>query len=492
MCGCQVRATPSADGSAIRQRRWAQWRDIEPVPARWFYDLHLDFSALCVTIGVMGAWERVGQFQRGHGFATLALAGVVGLGVGYPLVAERTQYPLAVFVLPVLVTAALGSWRQTLIVGGVASLVALAAGVRGPLDGVGLAARMAIVVCCWALGVVVAAERGRRDRVIEATDSRMLRVSRAMHAGKVGTWQWHSTTGTVHWDDDLHALFGLEPGEFIGTFDGWVARIHPDDRERVLSDLEHGVARRDVFSFDHRCLWPDGSVHWIHGVGEVLTGQVGEVVGAVGVALDIDDRIRLLEIERTVSARARFLERTNRALIESLGLGVVVDRITSAAVHELADWCSLVVTIDQPVDAPLITVAHTEPDMVVWAKRLQKQFPYDAAASAGVPNVVRTGLTEFVPVIDAAMLDAAVIDPELREIIGTLDLRSSIIVPLVGGLGTLGALQLVRTSTRPIFTGADLDLAIDLAGPVGAALNNTILFGRQQAAQHTLWKVLNG
>ncbi len=124
--------------------------------------------------------------------------------------------------------------------------------------------------------------------------------------------------------------------------------------------------------------------------------------------------------------------------------------------------------------------------MVVWAKRLQKQFPYDDTAASGVPNVVRTGLIEFVPVIEAAVLDAVVIDPELRQIVETLDLRSSIIVPLRGGLGTLGALQLVRTSTRPTFTAAEVQLASDLAGPIGAALNNTILFRRQQDAQHAL------
>jgi GAF domain-containing protein/PAS domain-containing protein len=441
---------------------------------------------VCKTPVVVEVSERVVRVAGQRGVVAFALAGVAGLGVVYPFLDDRTQNPLALFVLPVLAIAALGSWRETLLVGSVANLVALAEGLWGSLDAPSLAARMVVVVCCGALGVVVAAERGRRDRVIEATDSTMLRVSRAMHAGRLGTWQWDRATGAVEWDDDVHALFGLEPGEFEGTFDGWLARVHPDDRQRVLGDLDQGVELRHVFGFDHRCVWPNGGVHWIHGVGEVLTGEANEVVGAVGVALDIDERVRLLEIEHIASERARFLERTNRVLVDSLDLGVVVDRITSAAIHELADWCSLVVTIDQPGDAPLVAVAHSEPAMVVWAKRLQKQYPYDATAASGIANVVRTGITEYVPVIDAGVLDAVVVDPELRQIIETLDLRSSIIVPIVGGLGTLGALQLVRTSTRPTFTQADVGLATELAGPIGAALNNTILFGRQQAAQHAL------
>ncbi len=423
---------------------------------------------------------------RPRGFAVLVLLVVAVMGVVYPFVDDRTQSPLAVFVLPVLVIAALGSWRETLLVASVASMVALTVGLGGPLDAAGLWARMVIVVCCGVLSVAVAAERARRDRVIQDSDRSLLRVSRAMHAGKVGTWNWEPANATVAWDDDMHALFGLEPDEFDGSFDGWVARIHPDDRERVRSVLESFLVQRQVFSFDHRCVWPDGTAHWIHGVGEVVIGESDDVVGAVGVALDIDERVRLLEVERAVSERAGFLERTNRVLFESLDLGTVVDRITQAAVAELADWCSVVVTIDQPAEAPLIAVAHGDPEMVVWAKRLQKRFPYDESATSGVPQVVRTGLVEFVPVIDAAVLDAVVVDPELRQIVESLDLRSSITVPLVGGLGTLGALQLVRTSTSPTFTAADVQLATDLARPIGAALNNTILFRRQQDAQQAL------
>lgn len=50
----------------------------------------------------------------------------------------------------------------------------------------------------------------------------------------------------------------------------------------------------------------------------------------------------------------------------------------------------------------------------------------------------------------------------------------------------MGALQLVRTSARPAFTPADFLLAQDIAGSFGAALNNAILFRRQQAARRAL------
>ena len=81
----------------------------------------------------------------------------------------------------------------------------------------------------------------------------------ALEAGGFGTWRWDMATGVVEWDAKLEQLFGLEPGEFDGTFDAYVALLHPDDRrrrrsrrvagsgpnqERVRRRASRGVARR--------------------------------------------------------------------------------------------------------------------------------------------------------------------------------------------------------------------------------------------------------
>ncbi|HEX4979869.1 MAG TPA: SpoIIE family protein phosphatase, partial [Acidimicrobiales bacterium] len=408
------------------------------------------------------------------------------LAAVYSLVDDRAQQPLAVFTLPVLFVGVLASGRHAFVVGAASTAAAAALGLGGPLNAAGLTARLLIVVTSWALAVVAATTRTKREERTMATDARAIRVSRALHVGQIGTWQWDRESGHVDWDADLHALFGLRVGDFEGTFEAWARLLHPNDRLNVLAAVDVGLEVGDVFRFDHRCVWPDGSVHWLHGVGEAVVDDDGKVVGAAGLTLNIDERVRLLEIERTATARARFLERTNRALVESLDLDEVLERITNSAIDGLADWCSLVVTIDQPSETPLIAIAHADPAMVTWARQLQRQYPFDPDAPSGVPHVLRTGQVEFVPVIDSALLDALDIPSDLRDVIVRLDLHSSITVPLLGGLGTLGALQLVRTSQRPSFTEADVALARDLAGSISAALNTTVLFRRQQAAQSAL------
>jgi hypothetical protein len=98
----------------------------------------------------------------------LGLWGVALLAVVYPLGAASTQQPLAIFVIPLLLTATVGSWRQTAIVGVVAFLVALVEGLaQEGLDTAGLAARMTIIGVTACAGIVGAFERERRQQVID-------------------------------------------------------------------------------------------------------------------------------------------------------------------------------------------------------------------------------------------------------------------------------------------------------------------------------------
>ena len=49
-------------------------------------------------------------------------------------------------------------------------------------------------------------------------------------------------SGATVWDERLEALFGLTPGGFDGTYDAYVALLHPDDREAVADAVEAAIA----------------------------------------------------------------------------------------------------------------------------------------------------------------------------------------------------------------------------------------------------------
>src|SRR5439155_13230262 len=86
-----------------------------------------------------------------------------------------------------------------------------------------------------------------------------------------------------------------EPGTFSGTFDAFIDRIHPDDRESVRETIGRAMKSGADFSILNRSIRPDGTVRWLSGLGRIHLGPHGEPVRGVGISLDVTERRTLEE-----------------------------------------------------------------------------------------------------------------------------------------------------------------------------------------------------
>ena len=86
----------------------------------------------------------------------------------------------------------------------------------------------------------------------------------AQGVAHLGTWQFTPSQGSVGRSPELYAIYGVKPEEFQPTFDGFIARVHPEDRERVRRTLIRVFEERISFSHDERVVRPDGSVRHLH------------------------------------------------------------------------------------------------------------------------------------------------------------------------------------------------------------------------------------
>lgn len=108
----------------------------------------------------------------------------------------------------------------------------------------------------------------------------------------VGRWLWDVATGAVQWSDEFHRIHGVDPLEFDGTFEAHVEYVHPDDRERVITALEHSVTSGRAFDEEYRLVRPDGEFRRILSRAEPTIDASGEVVGLRGIAQDVTGRSR--------------------------------------------------------------------------------------------------------------------------------------------------------------------------------------------------------
>ena len=359
------------------------------------------------------------------------------------------------------------------------------------------------------VGTVMAADDMTERRRLEYQSRELADHLRlAIDAGELGTFRWDMASGVTTWDTTLERLFGLEPGEFDGTFDAWVALLHPDDAEHVLAIVDDAVATKGTYEVDHRVVWPDGSVHWLQGRGKVTLDDQGNVTGTIGCTADItarklaevgaDERARaaaqVAERERLQRERLEFLADISRAALGATDHQNFMRAVTAAAVPRLGDWCSLHF-LPVPTEPPLVEVSHVNPDRVAWARELMDRYPFDPNAPTGVAAVIRTGEAVFIPDVTEAMIaDALEQSPidlaEAKAILDALDLTSLIVVPLESKRGVLGAMQFVSAESNRHYDESDLTLARAAAGRIADALDNMWLTDKQRHIAVTLQAAL--
>jgi two-component system cell cycle sensor histidine kinase/response regulator CckA len=133
-----------------------------------------------------------------------------------------------------------------------------------------------------------------RNQAAEALRTADERTRFALESANIGIWDMDCTTGAVKWSDVIEAQYGLRPGTFGGTFEAFVERIHPDDRQCMRDTVGRAMTSGGDFSLQNRSIWPDGTVQWLTCEGRFVLGEHREPVRGVGISQNVTER-RTLE-----------------------------------------------------------------------------------------------------------------------------------------------------------------------------------------------------
>jgi PAS domain S-box-containing protein len=167
------------------------------------------------------------------------------------------------------------------------------------------------------------AHGGRRP----SGETTLLRLG--LRAARMGTWDWDVADGAVVWSQGVESLFGLKPGAFTGTFDGYLACIHPEDRAGVAARIAAAVSSGTQLAVEHRVVMGDGGVRWLRGDGEVQRSADGTALRVMGVVMDVTESVLA---KRRQSAG----DERNRLVIEALQEGIILygaDGVIETANH---------------------------------------------------------------------------------------------------------------------------------------------------------------
>jgi PAS domain S-box-containing protein len=196
-----------------------------------------------------------------------------------------------------------------------------------------------------------AVERARTEVALREREQRLRMV---LEASAGGSWTWDAVVNHLEWDEGFRARYGFAADE-PPAVETWVARLHEDDRARVLSLLEEIQRSKTLDAWDNtfRIITPDGSLRWIQSRGRADRDRHGQLTRLTGLELDITERRQAEEILQARREQER--DRALRTLLETTTQGIVsIDakgRIVTAnrALEMMFGWTSGEL-IDQPLE----------------------------------------------------------------------------------------------------------------------------------------------
>ncbi len=147
------------------------------------------------------------------------------------------------------------------------------------------------VVALTCVSTDVSELKGMARRLADHAD----RLELAAAAADIGYWHWDALRDLVLWDETSCRHFGVPPEAGRTTYEGFLERVHPGDRERIQREVDESVARGHYSGLQFRSVTPAGDLRWFMTAGRVERNDRGEVTGLLGCLLDVTDRRRLEE-----------------------------------------------------------------------------------------------------------------------------------------------------------------------------------------------------
>lgn len=162
------------------------------------------------------------------------------------------------------------------------------------------------------VGAVVAlrdiTERKKAEESLKISEERWQLV---LEGTGDGIFDWNVVTGETFLSPQLKGDLGYSNEEMENTYEAWESRVHPDDLDRVLEQVQNHLSGQvPQYNAEYRIRCKDGTYKWILARGTVHRDEAGNPLRMVGSHQDITRR------KQTETALKESLER-DRVIAEN-------------------------------------------------------------------------------------------------------------------------------------------------------------------------------
>ena len=152
----------------------------------------------------------------------------------------------------------------------------------------------------------------------------------------LGVWDWDLIGNNLVYSGDYLKMFGYTQSDVLGTIDAWVERIHPDDMESTVRQLDDYIAGKiESYYCEVRMRHRDGHYIWTSDIGRIVERDGNGVpIRILGGHLNID-HIKKTEIQ--LQSALTEIEEYNRNLNKKIEEGIAQLEAEQQASQDIYD-----------------------------------------------------------------------------------------------------------------------------------------------------------
>lgn len=134
--------------------------------------------------------------------------------------------------------------------------------------------------------------RKLHEQEIEKSNERFETLAKATIEAII---DWDIVNDKVIWGEGFHSLLGYDLSQYDNYL--WSSNIHPDDRERVLGDLNKTLEdpTKETFNAEFRFLKANRDVAYMQHRGIFIRDENGKAIRALGAMIDLSEALEHLQ-----------------------------------------------------------------------------------------------------------------------------------------------------------------------------------------------------
>jgi len=125
------------------------------------------------------------------------------------------------------------------------------------------------------------------ERPLCNTDAHLVETQ---HAAEVGSWCFDFVKDELSWSTETYRILEVVPEKFAATYEAFLERVHPEDREWVDKAYTDSVEHHTPYDIIHRLQLDDGRIKFVNEKCVTFYDARGEPLRSVGSVQDVTEQ----------------------------------------------------------------------------------------------------------------------------------------------------------------------------------------------------------